>query len=242
MNEVVKANQSLPFLVNKAASTLASAASSAEVLEAKDLASAAYNAAKSAGRMKAVKDAHDDLLVKVYRAQADALIIESQAKVRLADEYDVAQERGEVASNGRRKTVENDNGFPPTASDLGLRRYEIHEARQVRDAVKEKPDILEKTTDELIDQGLEPTKAKMREAILHVLHSDDRQKINPRIEQVRDPSIDRFFLFLDCCEKIADFDIDFILNFQKFKPSREKLKGLIPTTIATLQAIKGEIK
>jgi hypothetical protein len=33
----------------------------------------------------------------VHRAQADALEIEAKAKRRLADEYDAAQERGEVA-------------------------------------------------------------------------------------------------------------------------------------------------
>jgi hypothetical protein len=36
----------------------------------------------------------------VYRAQADALIIEVQAKRRLADEYQAAQARGEVARHG----------------------------------------------------------------------------------------------------------------------------------------------
>ena len=38
-------------------------------------------------------------------------------------------------------------------SNLRLRK-DIFEARRVRDAVKTKPDILEKTTDELIAQGL----------------------------------------------------------------------------------------
>ena len=38
--------------------------------------------------------AHDDVLGAVYRAQADALMIEARAKMRLADEYDAAQERG----------------------------------------------------------------------------------------------------------------------------------------------------
>jgi hypothetical protein len=35
------------------------------------------------------------------RAQADALLIESEAKRRLADEYDAAQERGEIAKQGQ---------------------------------------------------------------------------------------------------------------------------------------------
>lgn len=43
---------------------------------------------------------HDEVISTGYRAQADALEIESMAKRRLADEYDAAQERG--AGAGRR--------------------------------------------------------------------------------------------------------------------------------------------
>ncbi len=61
--------------------------------------------------------------------------IEAAAKRRLADEYDAAQERGEVvgAHDGARKRVPNGNAFA-TAADVGLSRKQIHEARQVRDA------------------------------------------------------------------------------------------------------------
>lgn len=87
-----------------------------------------YDAAKSAGRMANAKRAHDDVIASVYRAQADALLIESRAKSRLADEYDAAQERGEVAKSGQRNDlVVDDNEVKPTAADLGLRRDEIHE-------------------------------------------------------------------------------------------------------------------
>ena len=57
--------------------------------------------------------------------------------MRLAEEYDAAQERGEVRRDGQRgKAVVDGNGFsgPATAADLGLRRDEIHEARRMRDA------------------------------------------------------------------------------------------------------------
>ena len=63
--------------------------------------------------------------------------------MRLAEEYDDAQDRGEVAGNGQRgasKAVDADNGFTPaTAADLGIRRDEIHEARKFRDAERESP-------------------------------------------------------------------------------------------------------
>ena len=86
--------ETLPVLIDKATAALSNARTSAEVLEAR----AAYDAAKSAWRMARAKRAHDDVLAAVYRTQADALPIEARAKVRLADEYDAAQERGEVAS------------------------------------------------------------------------------------------------------------------------------------------------
>ncbi|MGO7570314.1 hypothetical protein ACC738_22570 [Rhizobium ruizarguesonis] len=47
---------------------------------------------------------------------------------RLADEYDAAQERGEVAKDGRSKTVPDGNGIP-SAADVGLSRKDVHEAR-----------------------------------------------------------------------------------------------------------------
>lgn len=87
---------SLPALVRSAATKLAAAETSAEVLDARDEAKIAYDAAKIAGRMAKAKQAHDEVITAVYRAQADALEIESLAKRRLADEYDAAQERGEV--------------------------------------------------------------------------------------------------------------------------------------------------
>jgi len=54
--------------------------------------------------------------------------------MRLADEYDAAQERGEVAkgSTGRGDNIVTDHNDikPATAADLGIRRAEIHEARK----------------------------------------------------------------------------------------------------------------
>ena len=66
-----------------------------------------------------------------HRAQADALEIEALAKRRLADEYDEAQERGEVvgAHDGAKKRVPDENAIA-TAADIGLTRKEIFEPRQ----------------------------------------------------------------------------------------------------------------
>ena len=90
----------LPTLIDRATAALDNARTSAEVLEARDLARVAYDAAKSAGRMAKAKTAHDSLVMEVHRAQAHALAIRARAEMRLAEEYDAAQERGEVAGHG----------------------------------------------------------------------------------------------------------------------------------------------
>lgn len=159
-------SDTLPALIDRAASALSAARTSGEVLEARDMARVAYDAAKSAGRMARAKDAHDQVISAVYRAQADALLIESRAKMRLADEYDAAQERGEVAkgSTGRGdKIVADDNDIrPATAADLGIRRDEIHEARRLRDVEKQSPGIIETTLNDMVERGEEPTKAALK--------------------------------------------------------------------------------
>jgi len=57
--------------------------------------------------------------------------------VRLADEYDAAQERGEVATRqhnpGSRGHVPEQNMPPATTAELGLTRKDIYEARQIRE-------------------------------------------------------------------------------------------------------------
>lgn len=155
----------LPDLVQRAADALISAKSSAEVLEARDMASVAYHAAKQASRIARAKEAHDTLLADVYRAQADALLIEARAKVRLADEYDAAQERGEVAVAGDNQVVTDGNDRKPSAADIGLSRKDIHDARQIRDAERAEPGLAQRALDAMIERGEEPTKAKLRQEL-----------------------------------------------------------------------------
>lgn len=162
---VATAMDTLPSLIDRAAAALTGARTSAEVLEARDMARVAYDAARLAGRMAAAKKAHDDVIAAVYRAQADAAVIEARAKVRLADEYDAAQARGEV-SRGGNPTVVASNGWQATSADLGLRRDEIHEARKIRDAEAASPGSIEAAASALVERGQEPTKAALRREIL----------------------------------------------------------------------------
>ena len=160
--------EALPALIDRAALALTSARSSAEVLEARDMARVAYDAAKIAGRMARAKEAHDEVIAAVYRAQADAAVIEARAKIRLADEYDAAQERGEVAKLGDNlpSVGVHNSSKPATAADLGLRRDEIHEARKLRDAEKKEPGKIKAAADALVERGEEPTKAALRREVV----------------------------------------------------------------------------
>lgn len=164
---VDETTSSLPQLVEHAAAALANAMTAAEVLEARDLASFAYDTAKRAARFARAKNAHDELIAATHRAQADALEIEALAKRRLADEYDAAQERGDVQPHGRPKNLPDGKDFgPATAAGLGLSHKEVHEARVIRDAEDTEPGIVRRTLDEKLARGEEPTRAALRKMVV----------------------------------------------------------------------------
>lgn len=161
MVTVEAAGETLPSLIDRAARALTNARTSAEVLEAREMAGFAYDAAKRAARLSRAKGAHDALVAAAHRAQADALLIESNAKRRLADEYDAAQERGEVSVQGK----VSDENLKPTLADIGLSKTEVFKARRLRDAEKNDPGITERALTEALDRGEEPTRAVINRAI-----------------------------------------------------------------------------
>jgi len=156
--QVGVAGETLPSLVGRAARALAGARSSAEVLEARDLAGFAYDTAKRAARIALAKGAHDTLVAAAHRAQADALLIESRAKRRLADEYGAAQERGEVATR-------TSHIGKISVEDLGLTDKKMHEYRAIQRAEEQNPGIVERTLNDAIARGEEPTRAEVRRTV-----------------------------------------------------------------------------
>lgn len=175
---VVTDLKDLRGLVDRAAQSLAAARTSAEILDAREMAGIAYDVAKRAARLRRAKDAHDALISAAHRAQAHALEIESKAKHRLADEYDAAQQRGDIQRHGGdRLSKVSDENLAPTVSDLGLTRKEVHEARLLRDAEAAEPGLIRRTLDEAIAAGREPNRAALRRAAENKLQrSIDRLK------------------------------------------------------------------
>lgn len=175
------AEHSLPSLVQRAANQLASATTAAEVLDARDFASVAYDAAKKAARLHKAKGAHDELIAKAHRAQADALEIEAAAKRRLADEYDAAQERGEIAKAGN----PNFSGAEKLQSGVALIDPKvIHEGRQIKDAEEADPGIVRRTLDERLAANEEPTKAAVRKAVENANNQEEAEPVLAEIEPV----------------------------------------------------------
>ncbi|KQZ81894.1 hypothetical protein ASD64_09060 [Mesorhizobium sp. Root157] len=162
------ADDTLPSLVKEAAAVLAGAASAAEVLSAHDMATTIYDAAKRAARLQKAKRAHDELINATYRVQADSLEIESLAKSRLAMEFDAARPAS-AAKGGRPKTVPDENGF--TAEEAGLTRKQVHEARQMRDAIASNPTAVRDALDDILANGDEPTRAALKRAIQPAVNS-----------------------------------------------------------------------
>lgn len=105
-------------------------------------------------------NADDDLIPRIHRAQADALVIEAEAKRRLADEYDAAQARGEVARAGDPRPSKAEG--LATVADIGLTHKTIHEARKVRVAEKAEPGTVRRAVEASLSQGQEPTRARLR--------------------------------------------------------------------------------
>lgn len=133
-------------------------------------------------RLLKAKQAHDELISAAYRAQADALEIEASAKRRLADEYDAAQERGEVV--GRLRSAKELS--KPTAADLDISRKDIHEARVIRDAEEADPGIVRRSLDEALAAGEEPTRAKIIKSV-----AKPKRTRGPRFEAPQETQHDR---------------------------------------------------
>jgi len=84
----------------------------------------------------------------MIRCQPVMVSTRAQAKRRLADEYDAAQERGEVATRADQNLLPEQKKV--SVVDLGLTHKDIHEARVIRDAEEESPGIIRRALDVML--------------------------------------------------------------------------------------------
>lgn len=225
-------SETLPVLIDRATAALQNARSSAEVLEARDMARVAYDAAKSAGRMAKAKQAHDSIVSDVHRSQAHALAIRARAEMRLAEEYDAAQDRGEVAKAGQydRPNVVSDNvSRRATSADLGMRRDEIHEARKLRDAEQAEPGLISRALNAMVERGEEPTRAALKREVI------DR----PAPQKVMNPKA------LWLWGRLKDFEREGVLRSspesllsEMTEPMREDVRRLLPSVVGFLSKME----
>lgn len=88
--------------------------------------------------------------------------------MRLAEEYDAAGDRGEVAGHGGARNFKvggDDLEAKPTLSDLGLRKQDVAEFRAIRDAERAEPGVVQRTIDRIVERGEEPTRAALKREI-----------------------------------------------------------------------------
>lgn len=153
---LVSDSGTLPAMIDRARSRLAEARTSAEVLEARAAAQAAMHYAK-------LVDATNETV-------ADCLAIVKRAEIRMADEIDAAQGRGELATDatggGRPRKTPPDTGEvskPATFKELpGVSTQRLAEWRKLRDAGGE--EVVDKAIRGALDEGRAPTNADVRRA------------------------------------------------------------------------------
>ncbi|WP_137136579.1 hypothetical protein [Rhizobium sp. FKY42] len=104
-----------------------------------------------------------EALAACYRIQGDALELVSRSEIRIADEWDRLAAEGKVARGRPKKSVGDDNAL--TALSIGLRRDQIHAARKLRDRETLEPGFIRRSIDNLIAQGLAPSKSGISHAI-----------------------------------------------------------------------------
>lgn len=131
------------------------------------LSSGAYDNAKAAATFASRVKAGEQLIGKARRMQADALLIESRAKIALANQVDDAQASGMMASQGRPKNIPVENVF--TLEDAGVTAKQLHEARQLRDAETQDPGIVERAIQARVEAGMEPSRAALKKSAGHAI-------------------------------------------------------------------------
>lgn len=132
-----------------------------DLVAARDLAQFAYSSAPAFAKM-AEKLRLKEALEACQRIQADALEVVSYSEIHIATDWERLSAEGKT-HRGRPKSVVVEDAF--TALEVGLTRDQIHKAKKLRDAENAEPGFIRRTIEELVRNGVAPTKAGLRAAI-----------------------------------------------------------------------------
>jgi hypothetical protein len=165
----------LPDLIQRASSMLADAVSAGEVLEAGRLASVAYTAARLAARLLNARKAHDHVQAVARRVMGDAILIEARCQCLLADEVDLAQQRGELRVRGDNKDVEGAKNRKPGKvglAEFGITSGVAFRARVMRDAMQLRPDFAHDIIEARLQNAQPPTRRQVQLAAREISRPD----------------------------------------------------------------------
>lgn len=137
-----------------------------DVQKAMKLSTVTYDRAKAEADCAERVKASRELVDKARRMQAEAAKIEGICYVAMADAVDVAQASGKL-SRGRPEKVQSEDHF--TLEDVGIDKRRLHEARQIREAVRREPEFIERVVEARLSEGLEPSRAALKKEAGHAI-------------------------------------------------------------------------
>ena len=134
----------LPTIIDRASAKLAEARTSAEVLEARELADIAYHVAQ--------------LRNAAIEVHADCVLLIAEAERRIGGELIAGKDRGELAPGHRPK-----KGWKPTTlSDLGITK---DQSAGWQDVARTPEPVIKEAIQADVDAGKAPTKTTVRKAV-----------------------------------------------------------------------------
>lgn len=163
---VTIARAALPDLIERARACLGDG----DLEAARLLSARAYDTARQATAYARRFEASEQLLRKAHVLQGEALLIEAEVQIAVADMIDAGQAAGLISKGGRPK-AQNDNAETVPGADLlhlndfRIAKQRLAEARALRDAERAEPGLAERAIRARLEEGQEPTRASLRAAI-----------------------------------------------------------------------------
>ena len=76
-------------------------------------------------------------------------------------------------ASGRPKSLADDKTFQATASELGLRRDQVHDVRLIRDAEAADPGLVRPALDGRLARGEEPKPMQLRRIVVWIVNRSE---------------------------------------------------------------------